>query len=62
MVYYRLYCLDGTGKISLADNVDASDDAAAIETARKMHRGGLKCEIWQRNRLVTTLNAHDLAG
>ena len=62
MVAYRLYCLDGAGKITLADDIDASDDAHAVEIARKVHRNARKCEVWQRNRLVATLNAHDLAG
>ena len=61
MVSHRLYCVDGSGKISLADDINVTDDAPAIEAARKTHRGALKCEIWQRNRLVATLNAHDLA-
>ena len=60
MINYRLYCLDGAGKIRLADDIDASDDIDAISKAREAHRGGLKCEIWQRNRLVATLGANDL--
>ena len=61
MVGYRLYCLDGAGKISLAANLDADDDADAIAMARKEYRHARKCEIWQRNRLVATLDARDLA-
>lgn len=59
---YRTYCMDGHGKIKLADELDASDDANAITKAKVQHRGGIKCEVWQRNRLVATLNAEDLAG
>ncbi len=59
---YRTYCLDGSGKIKLADDLDANDDAAAIAMAKVQHRGGIKCEIWHRNRLVATLNAGELAG
>jgi hypothetical protein len=59
---YRTYCLDGNGKIKLADELEARDDAEAIEKAKVQHRGGIKCELWRRNRLVATLDAHDLAG
>jgi hypothetical protein len=62
MVDYRLYCLDGAGKIKLADEIVASDDAEAIENARDTHRGGRKCEVWQGSRLVATLDTHDLTG
>ena len=61
MVDYRLYCLDGAGKISLAADLEAEDDAEAIAIAREKHRHARKCEIWQRNRLVATLDARDLA-
>jgi hypothetical protein len=62
MPAFRTYCLDGTGKIRLADELEAQDDAEAIAKAKVQHRGGLKCEVWQRNRLVATLDARDLAG
>jgi len=62
MPSYRTYCLDGTGKIRLADEIGATDDAEAIAKATIQHRGGLKCEVWHRNRLVATLTAEDLAG
>jgi hypothetical protein len=58
---YRLYCLDGAGRISLADWIEAETDEEAIETARNMQRGARKCEVWQRRRLVKTLNAQDLS-
>ena len=58
---YRLYCLDGEGRISLADWIEAETDEEAIEKARTMQHGARKCEIWQRRRLVKTLNAQDLS-
>lgn len=61
MPSYRLYCLDGAGRISLADWIEADDDEKAIASARKIEHGALKCEIWQGDRLVAKLNAHDLA-
>jgi hypothetical protein len=57
---YRLYRLDGAGRISLAEWITAETDEEAIERAREMDHGALKCEIWLRRRLVKTLNAQDL--
>ena len=53
---YRLYCLDGAGRISLAEWIDAADDQAAIAKARELHGAALKCEIWQGQRLVAALD------
>ena len=62
MANYRLYCLDGAGKISLANDIEAGDDAEAVVIARDTHRYSRMCEIWQRDRLVATLDAGDLAS
>jgi hypothetical protein len=58
---YRLYCLDGAGRISLAEWITAETDEEAIEKAREMDHGAIKCEIWHRRRLVKKLNAQDLS-
>ena len=58
---YRLYCLDADGRISLADWIEADTDEEAIEKARTTAQGALKCEIWERKRLVKTLDAQDLS-
>jgi hypothetical protein len=60
MIAYRLYCLDGAGHIGLADWLRASNDHDAIRQARRAKRGARRCEVWQGNRLVTVLDAHDL--
>jgi Tfp pilus assembly ATPase PilU len=62
VIDYRLYCLDENGHISLAESISASDDAEAIKLARTLKKGTLKCEVWQASRLVSKLDAHDLAG
>jgi hypothetical protein len=62
MPSYRLYCLDGAGRISLADWIEADTDEQAVASARAMEHGALKCEVWQGNRLVAKLDARDLAG
>ena len=61
MPSYRLYCLDGAGRINLADWINAETDEEAVAIARKIEHGARKCEIWQANRLVAKLDAHDLA-
>ena len=58
---YRVYCLDGEGRISLADWIEAETDEEAIEAVRNMQHGARKCEIWERRRLVKTLDAQDLS-
>jgi len=51
---YRLYRLDGAGKIVGAEWVEAADDAAAEQDAR--NRGlPVACEMWDRNRLVARI-------
>lgn len=60
MLDYRLYCLDGTGTISLAEWIQAQDDEDAIQQARSHKSAVRKCEVWQGNRLVANLDASEL--
>ena len=53
---YRLYCLDGVGKVASADWIEAATDEAALEAAGKL-RNGRACELWQANRLVMRMRA-----
>ena len=46
---YRLYCLDGAGKVLSAEWIDAEDDDTAIEAAKDMVDGH-QCELWARSR------------
>lgn len=48
---YRLYGLDGVGKVVSAEWIDADEDSAAIEAAKNM-MDGLKYELWANSRLV----------
>lgn len=61
MRVYRFYCMDGAGRISLADWIDAGDDNGAIAKARKINHGARMCEVWDRDRLVALLKNHELA-
>ncbi len=59
MPEYRLYCLDGANRITRAEQIVAPNDEQAIEAARMMELP-VKCELWQRDRLVARIGA--LAG
>jgi len=52
---YRLYCLDGVGKVASAEWLEADDDDAGIEAAERL-RGHRACELWQGNRLVVRID------
>ena len=53
---YRVYCYDATDKVVTADWLDAASDEEAIARVEAMGFG-TKCEIWEGNRLVATLEA-----
>ena len=53
--------MDGTGKIDLAEWIHASSDDVAIQQAKALKNGALKCEVWQGHRLVAKLDSQDLA-
>jgi hypothetical protein len=59
---YRIFCLDGAGRISFAEEIFADDDEEAIAKTRELKRNTLKCEVWSGTRLVAKLDAHDLGG
>lgn len=53
---YRMYRLDGDGRISGADWIEAADDQAAISDAR--HQAGhSRFELWEGKRLVERIQA-----
>ena len=51
---YRLYDLDGVDKVSSGEWIDADDDEAAIEVAKRM-MDGQDLEVWQGARMVARL-------
>jgi hypothetical protein len=57
MTEYRLYCLDGANRITRAEGIRAESDEGAIEAAQAM-KLPVKCELWQRDRLVARIPAH----
>ena len=54
MASYRLYRLDGAGKIVTAEWLEAADDAMAQERARALDLA-CTCEVWDRQRLVARI-------
>ena len=58
MATYRLYCLDGVGKVASAEWIEADSDETALEAANDI-RNGRSCELWQAGRLVTRMGSAD---
>ena len=52
---YRLYCLDGVGKVMSAEWIDAGDDKAAVAAAMQ-HVDGYAYELWDRSRLIMRID------
>jgi hypothetical protein len=57
MAHYRFYCLDGVGRIGLADWIEADGDDEAIAQAHQMRPDAHKCEVWLKNRLVAKITS-----
>jgi hypothetical protein len=55
MTDYRPYCLDGVGKISTREWIEATGDAEAIMIVRAK-KLSIRCELWDQNRLVATID------
>ena len=51
MPAYRVYCLDGAGKVWTAEWIQAQSDSAALDAAREF-AGSADCEVWLGERLV----------
>ena len=54
---YRLYCLDGVGKIGSGEWIEAKsdDEALVFVRARKL---SVSCEVWDKNRRVGVVPAY----
>ena len=62
MTNYRLYRLDGAGRIGLAEWLEASDDDDALRQANDLTKEASKSELWEGRRLIATLDKHRLTG
>ncbi len=56
MSAYRLYHIDGGGRFSAAEWIEAEDDAAAIEAARAVNKS-IAGELWQGQRFVARVDS-----
>ena len=56
MVAYRVFCLDGRGKFTATDNIEADTDETALSIARGLDYG-VACEVWDQARYVGRLEA-----
>ena len=54
---YWLYSVDGVGKITRSEWIEASGDAEAIMIARAAKKL-VNCELWDHDRLVAKISAH----
>jgi hypothetical protein len=54
MLSYRVYCLDAEGRITASDDLDAVDDAGAIELVR-LRVEHADCELWCGSRKVALI-------
>jgi hypothetical protein len=57
MATYRLYLMNGRGKIRRVEHLDATDDREAIRLASEK-KLSLSAELWDRDRLVAEIPAH----
>ena len=51
MPTYRVYCIDGAGKVWAAEWIEADSDSAALDAARPF-ADTVHCEVWLGERLV----------
>jgi hypothetical protein len=56
---YRLYRLDGDGRITFADWIQAESDQGAITACRELRWGDQRWELWLGDRLVVSLEGPD---
>jgi hypothetical protein len=61
MTDYKLYCLDGTGKIGSGEWIEATTDNEAITLVRAK-KLAVSCELWDRNRLVARIPARSVSA
>ena len=58
---YRIYFLDGAGRIGLADWIEADSDETAVTQARKLKPDMQGCEIWLKSSLAAKIDNNGFA-
>ena len=56
MPAYRLYHLDGSGRVDSAEWLEAADDTSAADLASKQELKAVSAELWQGKRRVACLD------
>ena len=59
MVAYRLYFLDGVNRFTRTETVEAASNQDAVQQARLLIGGSIKCEVWNGHRTVAKVTADD---
>ena len=54
---YHLCCMNEWGRISHAEDIDASDDRRALERVREIRPNAQICEVWEDRRLVARIKS-----
>lgn len=54
---YRLYRLDGAGKITTGEWIDAGDDKEAVDKASALGRDG-RYELWNGGRMIAVISGN----
>ena len=58
MPAYKVYCLDGQGRlVSAAEIIEAQSDAEVVALMRSQKRA-VRCDIWEGERFIATVRAH----
>lgn len=60
MPAYRLYHLDGSGRVDSAEWLEAADDSNAAALAGKQAMKALSAELWQGKRRVACLTQNGI--
>jgi hypothetical protein len=56
MAVYRIYCVDGVGKFTHAEWLEADADEEALAAAGSLAHG-LACEVWEHARFIGAVQA-----
>ncbi len=56
MAAYRLYFIDGAGKFTAAEWIEADGDESAVAAAHALNKS-VRCELWQGRRLIARIAA-----
>ena len=62
MPAYRLYHLDGSGRVDSAEWLEASDDESAVEKALQAPLKAVTGELWQGNRRLACFDQNGITS